>query len=347
MSKKIKYAVVGLGVGRSHCDAAYKSKNAELFAVCDLREEKLEAAKTKYPGVLTYTSFEEMLKNSAIDIISIAVPSGLHADLAVQALEAGKHVLIEKPIDITPEKAMKIEETRIKTGLKAGVIHQNRFNAVMKPIKEAVDSGKLGKLILGSFAVKWFRDQKYYETNGGWRGTWAMDGGGSLMNQAVHTVDLMQWFMGDVYSVKSEMGVFNHKIETEDLSVSIIKFKSGALATFTSSTCCYPGVATDIQLYGSNGSVEIDSDSLKLWKIIGGDTFEENDMLETYKNGNSAAVALDPTLVLGHAVQVEDIISAVLEDRNPLVMPLEAIKSVRIINAIYESARTQGKEILL
>ena len=345
MSKKIGYAVVGLGVGRTHCDSAYNSQNADLVAVCDLLENRLEAAKKAYDGVLTYTSFEEMLKNPDIDIVSIAVPSGLHAELAVLALENGKNILVEKPIDITVENAMKIENARVKTGLKVGVIHQNRFNAVMKPVKEAVDSGKIGKLILGSFAVKWFRDQNYYD-NGGWRGTWEMDGGGSLMNQAVHTVDLMQWLMGDVLSVTSSMGIYSHKIQTEDLTVSIVKFKSGAVATFTSSTCCYPGICTDIQLYGEKGSIEIDGDILKLWKIMGDDSFEENTMLETYGAGNGAAAALDPALIMGHAFQVEDIISAVIEDRQPLVIPLDAIKSVRIINSIYESART-GKEIFL
>jgi len=142
------------------------------------------------------------------------------------------------------------------------------------------------------------------------------------------------------------MGVYNHKIETEDLTASLVKFKSGAVATFMSSTCCYPGICTDIQLYGEKGSVEIDGDALKLWKIIGGDSFEENEMIELYGDGSGAAVALNPSLVLGHAVQVEDIISAVIEDRQPLVAPLDAIKSVRIVNAVYESART-GKEIFL
>ena len=345
MSKKTGYAVVGLGVGRSHCDAAYNSKNADLVAVCDLLDEKLESAKKAYDGVLIYNSFDEMLKNPDIDIVSVCVPSGLHAELAVLALERGKHVLIEKPIDINVENAMKIEAARVKTGLKAGVIHQNRFNAVMKPVKDAVENGKFGKLILGSFAVKWYRDQNYYDS-GGWRGTWEMDGGGSLMNQAVHTVDLMQWLMGDALSVTSVMGIFGHNIKTEDLTVSIVKFKSGAVANFISSTCCYPGISTDIQLYGEKGSVEIDGDALKLWKIMGGDTLEESEMLENYGLGNSAAVALNPLLVLGHAVQVEDMISAVIEDREPLVSPLEAMKSVRIINAIYESARTK-KEIFI
>ena len=346
MGKKIGYAVVGLGVGTAHCDAAYKSQNANLVAVCDLIESKLEKAKSKYEGVLTYTSYDEMLKNPDIDIVSVCVPSAMHADFAVQALEAGKHILVEKPIDITPERAIIIEEARAKTGLRAGVIHQNRFNAVMKPMKEAIDDGTLGKLILGAFAVKWFRDQNYYD-NGGWRGTWEMDGGGSLMNQAVHTVDLMQWLMGDVYSVTSTMGIFNHEIETEDLTLSIVKFKSGAVASFTSSTCCYPGISTDIQVYGSKGSIEVDADCLKLWKIIDGDSFTENDMMETYGQGNGAAAAANPELMTGHAVQVEDIINAVIEDREPLVTPLEAIKSVRIINAIYESARNGGKEIII
>jgi len=342
MGKKIKYAVAGLGVGKTHCDAACQSKNAELFAVCDLQADRLEAAKAKYNGVLAYESYAEMLANPEIDIISVCTPSGLHADMAVQALETGKHVLIEKPIDISAERAMLIEQARVRTGLKAGVIHQNRFNAVMKPVKEAISDGKLGKLILGNFAVKWLREQDYYNAGDGWRGTWAMDGGGSLMNQAVHTVDIMQWLMGDVHSVSSSMGVYNHEIETEDLTVSIIKFKSGAVATLTSSTCCYPGISTDIQVYGSNGSIELDGDCLKLWKIIGGDAFEESEMLESYGGGNAA----NPSLVLGHAVQIEDIITAVLEDREPLIMPLEAIKSVSIVNAVYKSARS-GAEIIL
>ncbi|MCL2095443.1 MAG: Gfo/Idh/MocA family oxidoreductase [Oscillospiraceae bacterium] len=343
--KKIGYAVVGLGIGRAHCDAVYNSKNAELIAVCDLLEEKLESAKQAYEGVLTYKSFDEMLENTDIDIVSVCVPSGLHSEFSVRALEKGKHILVEKPVEITVEKAMEIEEAAKRTGLKAGVIHQNRFNAVMKPVKEAVEEGRFGKIILGNFAVKWFRDQNYYDS-GGWRGTWEMDGGGSLMNQAVHTVDLMQWLMGDVKSVVSVSGVYNHKIETEDLTVSIVKFESGAVASFTSSTCCYPGICTDIQLYGEKGSVEIDGDSLKLWKIAGGDSFEENDMLETYGGGNGAAAALDPSLAVGHSVQVEDMISAVIENREPLVTPAEAIKSVRIVRAVYESAET-GREVFL
>ena len=342
MDKKIGYAVVGLGVGKNHADAAYKSQNADLIAVCDLIEEKLEKAKEKYEGVLTYTDFDEMLKNPDIDIVSICLPSGMHAEFAVRALEAGKNVLVEKPIDITVEAAQKIEEARIRTGKKAGVVHQNRNNIDMAPMLDAIRSGKIGKVILGDFAVKWYRTQEYYD-NGGWRGTWEMDGGGSLMNQAVHTIDLMQWMMGDVESITSQMGIYNHDIKTEDMTASLIKFKSGAVATFISTTCAYPGIRTGIKIYGTKGSMEADGDTLELWKFMDAPEDEEKEMLDKF-GGNGSAAALDPTLCLGHASIVEDMILAVRDDRDPQIVPTEAIKSVKIVNAIYESART-GKTI--
>jgi len=342
-TRKVGYAVVGLGVGKAHAKAAQSSKNGKLIAVCDLIEEKLQKAKEDYGDIFTYTDFDEMLKNPDIEIVSVCLPSGMHAEFTVNALEAGKHVLVEKPVDITVEAAQKIEEARKRTGLKVGVIHQNRFNACMFPLKEAIDSGKIGDIFLGTFAVKWYRTQEYYD-NGGWRGTWDMDGGGSLMNQAIHTVDLMQWLMGDVESVNSHMGIFNHKIETEDMTASLIKFKSGASATFVSTTCAYPGISTDVQVYGTKGSVEINEDKLKLWAFIDEDEEESKKMLEKYGAGNGSLTSLDPTLVVGHATQVHDIIDCVLFDREPLIVPSDAVKSVAIANAIYESART-GKTV--
>ncbi len=340
---KIGYAVVGLGIGKAHVDAAAASEKCELVAVCDLIQAKLDKIVERYPGTLTYLDFDEMLKNPEIDVVSICLPSAMHAEFAVRAMEAGKHVLVEKPIDITVDAAMKIEEARVRTGKIAGVIHQNRNNAVMKPIKQALDSGRLGKLILGTFAVKWYRDQHYYE---GWHGTWDMDGGGSLMNQAVHTVDLMQWLMGDVASVHSTMGIYDHDIETEDLTASIVKFKSGATATFVSTTCAYPGISTDIQLYGTGGTIEADADILKRWILRDSDDEEEEEaeMLEKYGGGNRAAEKSDPTLVTGHASMVENMLDAIINHTDPQILPLEAIKSVRIVNAVYESART-GKTV--
>lgn len=225
----------------------------------------------------------------------------------------------------------------------------------MLAIKRALDAGRLGTLTLGTFAVKWFRNQDYYE---GWHGTWDMDGGGSLMNQAVHTVDIMQWFMGDVVSVTSHTGIYTHDIETEDSTVSILRFKNGALATFVSSTNCYPGICTDIQLYGTNGSVEADQDVLKTWKFkdfdedfaeeMGIDAFdaaeEEEFMLKKYGGGNAGAIGGNTSILVGHRYMVEDMILAVRDNRDPAILPTEAMKSVRIVNAVYESAKT-GKTV--
>jgi len=343
--KNIGYAVLGLGIGMAHADAAWASPEADLVAVCDINPVRLQKAAAKYPGVTLYDQFDQLIADPRVDIISICLPSAMHADFAVRAMEAGKHVLIEKPIDITPERAILIEEVRIRTGRKAGVVHQNRFNANMYPIRDAIDSGKLGKLILGTFGVKWYREQSYYD-NGGWRGTWEMDGGGSLMNQAVHTVDLMQWLMGDVASVTSTMGIYNHDIKTEDMTASLIQFKNGAAATFVSTTCAYPGISTEIMLYGTGGSVEADADTLKIWKIKNApdEEAEEQKMLELYGEGNLACMMREPDRLFGHAHVVADMIAAVRDDRDPEVMPAEAIKSVAIVNAVYRSART-GKTV--
>lgn len=337
---KIGYAVVGLGVGKAHVEAALQYDKCRLVAVCDIVPEKMKSVTDKNPEVLSYTEFDEMIKNPEIDIVSICLPSAMHADFAVRAMEAGKHVLVEKPIDITVDAAMKIEEARKCTGKKVGCIYQNRNHAVMKPLKAAIESGKLGKIFLGTFAVKWYREQAYYDGELCWHGTWEMDGGGSLINQAIHTLDLMQWLMGEPESVRSTMSINAHKMETEDLTASILRFKNGATATFLSTTCCYPGLSTDIQIYGTKGSVELDADVLKLWKIEGEDERDEEDMLDRYGRGNRVACAYEEGLKYGHVTQIEDMVDAVIEDRDPQVTPLEAIKAIKIIEAIYRSAQT-------
>ena len=347
--KKLGYAILGLGIGMAHAEAAAASEFANLVAACDIDRARLDKFAALYPDATLYEDFEELIADDRVDIISICLPSAMHADFAVRAMEAGKHVLVEKPLDITYERAMLIEEARVRTGMTAGVVHQNRFNLNMYPIKDAVENGRLGKPVLGTFAVKWYRDQSYYD-RGGWRGTWEMDGGGSLMNQAVHTVDLMYWLMGDVESVTSTMGIYNHNIKTEDLTASLIKFKSGAVATFVSTTCAYPGISTEIMLYGTGGSIEADADMIKTWKMrdpIDDDMDEDDEeqmMVEHYGRGNREAAKREPEKLYGHRHVVEDMILAVRDGRPPEVTPLEAANSVRIVNAVYESAKT-GKPV--
>ena len=347
--KKIGYAVLGLGIGMAHAEAAAASEHAELVALCDKDEKRLHRAAEQYPDAVCYTDAAALFADPRVDVISICLPSAMHAEYAVRAMEAGKHVLVEKPIDITCEQAARIEEARKRTGKRCGVVVQNRYNLNMYPIKEAIENGRLGQLFLGTFAVKWYREQSYYD-HGGWRGTWEMDGGGSLINQSLHTVDLMQWLMGEVESVSSSMDIFAHDIKTEDATVSTIRFKSGALGTFVSTTCAYPGISTEICVYGTKGSIEADADRLKLWKMKepmeGLDEDEEEEtMLTRYGKGNRAA-AKEQGKLYGHRFVVEDMILAVRDGRDPLVSPTEAMKSVAIIEAIYQSAKS-GKTVYL
>ena len=348
MEKLVGYAVVGLGVGKAHVKGAIAAEGCKLVALCDINPEQLANAQAKIPGAeeaLTYTDFAEMLKNPDIDVVSICTPSGLHSDMAVQALRAGKHVLVEKPMDITVDKILAIEKARQETGLKVGGIFQNRRNAIMEPFKAAIEQGRLGDIFAAFFRVNWHRDDNYFLQSGGWRGTWAMDGGGSLMNQGVHTVDLMQWLLGDVASIKSNTRIVNHKIETEDFTQSTIKFKSGAIATFISTTCAYPGLGTELQVTGTDGSIHIEGDSVLVWKLRGERMDEEEaEMMEKF-GGKASGNSADHTIVRGHPYQVQDMVDAVREDRDPMVGPMEATKAVRIINAVYESART-GEEIV-
>lgn len=347
--KKLGYAVLGLGIGMAHAEAAAASEYADLVAVCDIDEKRLEKAASLYEGIALYREFEDLLKDDRVDIISICLPSAMHADFAVRAMEAGKHVLVEKPLDITYERAMLIEEARKRTGKKVGVVFQNRYNLNMYPIKQAVEDGRLGRLVLGTFAVKWYRDQKYYDNN--WHGTWDIDGGGSLINQAIHTVDLMRWLMGDVESVTSTMDIYNHDIETEDLTASLVKFKNGATATLVSTTCAYPGISTEIMLYGTDGTIEADADTLKTWKMRNPlDGMDEDDeeemMLARYAKGNREAAKLETDKLYGHRHVVEDMILAVRDDRDPDVLPTVGAECVKLIGAIYESAKT-GKTVRL
>ena len=340
-NKKIGYAVLGLGIGMAHAEAANADENAELVAVCDVDEKRLEKAKALYPNVTCYTDANALFLDPSVDIISICLPSYLHADYAVRAMEAGKHVLIEKPLDVSCERAMAVEQARLRTGMRCGVVLQNRYNFNIAAIKQAVDEGRLGQIFLGTFAVKWYREQSYYD-RGGWRGTWEKDGGGSLINQSSHTVDLMQWLMGDVVSVSSSMTVAGHDIEAEDTTVSTLRFANGALATFVSTTCAYPGVSTEVCLYGTKGSVEADADRLRLWKMTEpvadmDEDEEEEMMLERLGGGNRKAAE---GRIYGHRFVVSDMIGAVREGRDPQVLPLEGMKSLAVIEAIYRSAKS-------
>ncbi|HGJ64835.1 TPA: Gfo/Idh/MocA family oxidoreductase [bacterium] len=347
--REIGFGVVGLGMGAYHVDAISKSKGAKLIAICDVDEDRLNKTNEKYK-VKTYKNYDDMVNDKEVEVINVCSPSYLHVDMAIQAVRAGKHVIVEKPVDISVDKINMLIEEGKKAGVKMSGIFQSRTTPLNKRIKDAIDKGRLGKLIGVHCSLPWYRAQSYYEgPHGSWKGTWDKDGGGSLMNQGVHSVDLLQWFGGKVKSVFGSFGVFAHDISAEDNTVAVLKFQNGALGTLLTSTCVYPGLSQQILIYGDKGTIAKDEDQLKTWKIISErEKEEEAEMLSLYgpseKRGETTAS--DPMAVgsSGHIGIIEDIVQAIHEDRDTIITIESAKHAVEIVNAIYESGRT-GKEV--
>lgn len=351
-SKSIGFGVVGCGViAPTHCAAIKDVENAELVAVCDTNPEQAEKTGKHY-GVPFYTSLEEFLGHPGLDVVNVCVPSGYHAEVGIAAARAGKHVLVEKPIEVTLEAAMPLIEACETAGVKLGVISQHRFAKDILKVKEAIEAGEFGKMVLGEASIKWYRTQQYYDS-GNWRGTKALDGGGALMNQGVHYIDMLQWLMGPVESVRAEAVTLTHNIEVEDLALAILRFANGALGTITGSTSIFPGLPERLEIHGENATAMIVADVLQTY-------FNRSEMEENVGNyGMSAKVkekmgvggaggAANPAAI-GHSLhtaQVADFVTAIQEGRDPAITGREALRPLEIILAIYRSAR-EKQEIIL
>ncbi|NHN32627.1 Gfo/Idh/MocA family protein [Paenibacillus agricola] len=341
MSEKMRFAIIGGGViAPSHARAIAGSPNAELVAVADIDKDKGNKLAAEFSVSHVYASYEEMLKRDDIDAVSIAVPSGFHADVAVAAAQAGKHILCEKPLDITSDSMTRMIAAVRRANVKLGCVFQLRLTPAAIVAKKAIEEGKLGKLVLGDAYQKNYRSPQYYKS-AGWRGTWAIDGGGALMNQGVHGIDLIQWLMGDVQSVFAYSAPLVREIEVEDTAVAVVKYKNGAFGVIQGTTSVYPGQESRFELHGENGTIVFGDSGFKQWKFA--DCEEELPQVAPRVSAKD-----DPTQIAsdGHFLLVEDLIAAVREDRDPMVTGEEARKSVDLILAIYESART-GKEITI
>jgi UDP-N-acetyl-2-amino-2-deoxyglucuronate dehydrogenase len=356
-------AVIGLGRGMSHVRCYSGAENCDLIAVCDINEEKARAVAEEF-GVDYYTDYQEMLKRDDIDLVSVVTPSGMHCEMADVIALAGKHCLVEKPLDVTLPPIDRTIALYDEKDLKLGCIFQNRLEDAIQLTKKAVEEGLLGELVVCNIMVKWYRNDAYYEANGGWRGTWRWDGGGSLMNQSVHTIDIMQWLMGGVESVFAKVKVVNHKIETEDIGCALVKFKNGAYGTITGSTATYPGFGTAIEVHGTKGGICVKDNQITSWKIDRSDTpaadkdeqkaramaiaAEEAEMIAKTQKAPRTGAANDPAAIGNNTTffQVQDMVNAVKENRQPIICGSEGRNAVELILAIYESSQT-GKEIFL
>lgn len=339
----IRFGVIGCGaIGRWHAISIGKVDGAVLSGVTD-RSSAAAGNFAEEFGARSYESVEEMLASDDIDAVSICTPSGLHADLAVKAAEAGKHILMEKPMALTIADCDRIISAVDKAGVKAGVVFQSRFKKTAKTLKELVDQGKLGKIICADVFMRYYRSPEYYAASG-WRGTWAMDGGGALMNQGIHSVDLLQYIMGPVKSVMAEARTLYHKIEVEDTVGAVVEFESGAIGLIQATTAIHPGYPRILTLSGTNGSVSISDDDFISWDIK--DIPLPEDITLGYEKANLSSSDPMSFPTDGHEKQISDMVDAIINDRDPMISCREGKKSVLIIQSVYRSSN-EGKRIIL
>ncbi len=351
MSKKenvnVGFAIIGTGaIADLHARSISELESAELIGVFNRSKEKAVKFAKKYQTKI-YDSIIDLLEAPGIDVVCICTASGFHMEPALESIRKGKHCIIEKPLEITPERCDIIIKEAEKYNVKVSVIFPSRYYTSTKRLKTAVEKKQFGDLVLGSAYVKWSRTEEYY-ASAAWRGTLLMDGGGALINQGIHTVDLLQWYMGEVISVQAVKTNIRHKtIEGEDTIVAILSFKNGALGSIECSTAAYPGYARRLEIIGTEGSAVLEDNELTKWDIknVSNSSLEENETAEPSSGGGVA----DPLSIdySGHKSQIKEMINFLLHGEEVLINAEEGSKSVRVIHAIYESAQSGTKINLL
>ena len=343
MKDKVGFGVIGCGsIAPWHAGSILNVPDAELVAVCDIIEDRANALAAGHGSPKVFIDYKQMLADPGIDAVCICTPSGMHAEIGIEAAKAGKHILTEKPIDIVLSKIDDLIRTARERNVKLGTIFQRRTSRVWQTVREVVASGALGKMVLGDAYIKYFRDQEYYDS-GGWRGTWALDGGGALMNQGVHCIDLLQWIMGPVDSLFAHADHLVRKIEVEDTAVAAVKWANGAFGVIEGTTSVCPAMGHRMEFHGEKGTIAIQGETVIKWDVPG----EAPDLLGTTgkKEGvdiNVGTARSSPTgmAIEGHTILVADLVEAIEEGRDPMITGEEARKSVEIILGIYKSART-------
>lgn len=340
---KFGFAIIGCGmIGRFHAQAIQSLDDAELVGCFDSWPESAERLAAEF-DCRHYDSLEDLLADDAVTIVTICTPSGSHEQPTIAAAAAGKHVVVEKPLEVTVEKCDRMIAACEQAGVVLSTVFQSRFHEAPRLVKQAIDEGRFGKLVLANAYVKWFRTQEYYDS-GDWRGTWEFDGGGALMNQAIHSVDLLCWFMGEVQSVAAISDTLAHqRIEVEDAIVANLRFANGALGSIEATTAAFPGALKRIEIYGTQGSAVIEEEDITTWEFSQ-PTEADKQILERLNNKTSSGGgAADPSAIsfAGHAHQFEDVMDAIRDGRQPQVDGHEARKSVELINRIYDAAGTR------
>ncbi len=350
MSRPLGFAIVGCGmIARFHARALAEVPGAKLTALVSRSADGARKMATELNlDVGRHTDLAEALARPDVDVVIITTPSGAHLEPAVAAARAGKHVVVEKPLEISTERCDRIIEACGRAGVQLCTIFPSRFGDANVELKKAVEAGRFGRLTLGETTCKWWRSQAYYD-EGGLKGTQALDGGGALMNQAIHNVDLLQWLMGPVKDVAGFTATLAHeRIEVEDTAVACLRFASGALGVIQATTSVHPGLPKTVAVHGDRGTAVIEQDDVLRWDFTPEtDADQEIKRRFAQKTGASGGSS-NPAAIShqGHARQLADFVHAIQSGSPPLVDGREGRKAVAIIEAIYQSAQT-GRAVAL
>jgi len=340
----VRLGIIGTGmIAAFHAKAIAAMDDAELVAAYARRSDVAEQFGATY-GCAAYSDLDEFLAQDDLDAVTICTPSGAHLEPVKAAAAAGKHVICEKPLEVTVERVDEMIAVCERAGVGLAGIFPRRFSPATSVLKQAVDAGRFGRISLAEATIKWWRTQEYYDS-GAWRGTWNLDGGGALMNQSIHTIDLLLHLMGDAQNVQADMGLLAHSgIEVEDTAAAIMRFEGGALGVIQGSTACWSaaGHPAEIQICGDRGSVFMSDDKFRVWEFAD-DTPEDAEIRATYSidAGSAGAGAADPSAIdfSGHQRNFEDALAAFREGRAPLVDGSEGRRAVALIQDIYTAAK--------
>jgi predicted dehydrogenase len=344
----VGFGIIGCGlISKFHARAIQSIPGAQLVGCVSRRQESAASFANEFGGT-PCSSLEELLGLPQLDAVAVCTPSGEHLNGILAAARAGKHVVVEKPLEITPERCDEAISACAQAGVHLAVAFQSRFHQAAIELKNAIEGRRFGVFCLADAYVKWYRTQRYYD-GGAWRGTWDLDGGGALMNQAIHSVDLLLWLMGDVYEVFGYSATRAHeRIEVEDTAVGVLRFQNGAIGVIEATTAAFPGTLKRIEISGSHGQAVLEEEDLKVWQFaeeLPRDTEIRQEFAHKTSTGGGAS---DPAAIgfHGHAALYRDLMDAIQTGRSPLIDGQEGRRSVALICALYESAR-QGVPVRL
>lgn len=345
-----RFGIIGAGmIARFHAQALRDMPQAILHSVFDTVPERAQALANDF-GAKAVATMEEFLADPELQIVTVCTPSGAHLDPALAALKAGKHVIGEKPLEITTARIDQLLTAARENGVTVSGIFNRRFHPAMEAFKMAADTGRFGRITMVEASVKWWRDQAYYDS-GAWRGTWALDGGGALMNQSIHTIDQLLYLVGDVEWVQANTACLAHeRIEVEDTATAILQFKNGALGIIHGSTACWSstGHPAEVHVCGTKGSVFLADESFRVWDFAEEAAEDATVKAELMVKADTRGLgANDPKAInyTGHIRNFSDVIEAINAGRMPSTSGTEARRAVAVIEAIYTSAREGGRRV--